>query len=50
MKRLASLLACLAALAGGDLIAPRTAQACGGFFCGQQPVDQSAERVVFAVD
>ncbi len=28
----------------------RVAEACGGFFCGQQPVDQSAERVVFAVD
>ncbi len=30
--------------------APRTAEACGGFFCGQQPVDQQAERIVFAVN
>lgn len=29
--------------------APR-ASACGSFFCGQTPVDQSAERIVFAVD
>lgn len=26
------------------------AAACGGFFCAQQPVDQLAERVVFAVN
>jgi len=32
------------------LQAPRTAEACGGFFCGQVPVDQAAERIVFAVD
>lgn len=25
------------------------AQACGGFFCGQQPVDQTAERILFEV-
>lgn len=31
-------------------LAPRDAQACGGFFCGQQPVDQTAERIVFAVN
>ena len=33
-------------------IAPiRDAQACGGFFCNNQnPVDQSAERVVFALE
>ncbi len=41
-----SLAAGLAALASEA----RVAEACGGFFCGQQPVDQSAERVVFAVD
>ncbi|RLB52866.1 MAG: hypothetical protein DRJ42_13675 [Deltaproteobacteria bacterium] len=28
---------------------PSPADACGGFFCGQQPVDQQAERIVFAV-
>jgi hypothetical protein len=26
-----------------------TATACGGFFCGQQPVDQTAERILFEV-
>lgn len=31
------------------LLAPSSASACGGFFCGQQPVDQQAERIVFAV-
>ncbi len=25
------------------------AQACGGFFCAQQPVDQTAERILFAL-
>ena len=25
------------------------AAACGGFFCGQQPVDQTAERILFEV-
>jgi hypothetical protein len=29
---------------------PAPASACGGFFCGQTPVDQQAERIVFAVD
>jgi hypothetical protein len=27
-----------------------TAQACGGFFCSNEPMDQSAERIVFAID
>ncbi len=31
------------------MLAPSPASACGGFFCGQQPVDQQAERIVFAV-
>ncbi len=32
-------------------LAPVDAAACGGFFCNQgNPVDQSAERIVFAVD
>jgi hypothetical protein len=26
-----------------------SAAACGGFFCGQQPVDQTAERILFEV-
>lgn len=41
------------AAVGASLLSPLTpsrARACGGFFCGQQPVDQTAERVVFAVD
>jgi MYXO-CTERM domain-containing protein len=28
---------------------PAPARACGGFFCGVQPVDQTAERIIFAV-
>lgn len=30
-------------------LTPLTADACGGFFCGVSPVDQNAERIVFAV-
>lgn len=26
------------------------AQACGGFFCSQTPVDQTAERIIFTVN
>jgi hypothetical protein len=33
---------------GVGLAAP-PASACGGFFCGQQPVDQTAERILFEV-
>ena len=37
----------LACLAGG-LVEPTSARACGGFFCSRsQPVDQSAERIIF---
>lgn len=43
-----ALLSTLLALAGAS--APSPVEACGGFFCGQQPVDQSAERIIFAVD
>jgi hypothetical protein len=28
---------------------PTPADACGGFFCGQQPVEQNAERILFEV-
>ncbi len=31
-------------------LAPRPAQACGGFFCSTQPIDQSAERVLYLAD
>ena len=30
--------------------APRAAHACGGFFCNNVPIDQSGERVLFAVN
>jgi MYXO-CTERM domain-containing protein len=40
----------LAALTSlGSALATTPAQACGGFFCGQQPVDQTAERILFEV-
>lgn len=44
--------AVVVALAGAlVLVVPGApvARACGGFFCGQQPVDQQAERIVFAM-
>ncbi len=39
------------AVAAGALIfsAARDARACGGFFCGRLPVDQTAERILFEV-
>lgn len=40
----------LSSLFGAALTgAPSAAHACGGFFCGQQPVDQTAERILFEV-
>ncbi|MEM1414322.1 MAG: DUF2330 domain-containing protein [Myxococcota bacterium] len=45
-----STMAALAAVALAPLAAPAPAEACGGFFCGQQPVDQQAERILFAID
>jgi hypothetical protein len=39
-----------AGLAGlGVVLHALPATACGGFFCGQQPVDQTAERILFEV-
>src|SRR5262245_9450092 len=32
------------------LLLPRPAAACGGFFCSTSPVDQSGEKILFAVD
>jgi MYXO-CTERM domain-containing protein len=32
------------------LAAPTSALACGGFFCMTTPIDQSSEKIVFAVD
>ena len=38
-----------AALLGGVTLASSPAEACGGFFCSaQQPVNQAAERIIFA--
>jgi len=40
----------LAALGGSSLLLTSSdAEACGGFFCGRQPVDQTAERILFEV-
>jgi hypothetical protein len=33
----------------GSVLIAHEARACGGFFCGQQPVDQTAERILFEV-
>lgn len=38
------------ALSSVVLLAARDARACGGFFCSQSPVDQSAELILFSVD
>jgi MYXO-CTERM domain-containing protein len=38
------------AIAALALLAPGEASACGGFFCGGVPVDQSKERIVFGID
>ncbi len=29
---------------------PRAAEACGGFFCNNQPIDQAGEKILFIVD
>ncbi|MEM7604651.1 MAG: DUF2330 domain-containing protein [Myxococcota bacterium] len=45
-KTTLSIAACALALAG---LTPTTARACGGFFCNNnQPVNQAAERIIFA--
>jgi hypothetical protein len=41
--------AAAAASALGIAVLASDAGACGGFFCGQQPVDQTAERILFEV-
>ena len=35
-------------IAAGFALAPSVASACGGFFCSSAPVDQQAERILFA--
>src|SRR5689334_5159121 len=46
-RRASAMLAGLTLL--GTFCAVRDALACGGFFCGRQPVDQTAERILFEV-
>ncbi len=41
--------AAMLAVAGASGFTSAEAEACGGFFCGQQPVDQTAERILFEV-
>ncbi len=38
------------AAAGSLLAAPEVALACGGFFCSQDPIDQTGEKIVFGRD
>ena len=40
----------LLALAIGLVLIPERVDACGGFFCGGSPVDQSSERIIFALN
>jgi len=49
MQRISSIFT-LAAVAGGLAIPAQEAHACGGFFCSQEPIDQSGESILFAVD
>ena len=49
MKKVTRLSASLLALAA-PLLAPAVAQACGGFFCQNVPVDQTGENIVFVAD
>ena len=49
MKTVTRLSASLLALAA-PLLAPAVAQACGGFFCQNVPVDQTGENIVFVAD
>jgi len=37
-------------LAAAVLLSPVAAEACGGFFCSQTPIDQTGERVLFGVN
>ncbi len=45
----ASLAPAVALVATGVVVAPTDADACGGFFCSNSPVDQNAERILFEV-
>ena len=46
---LAALAPAIAFAATGALFVPAEAEACGGFFCSNSPVDQNAERILFEV-
>lgn len=47
MSKLQLLVVTAVTLAG--IVEAPPAEACGGFFCGRQPVDQTAERILFEV-
>src|SRR5687767_3767527 len=42
--------ALLGASVAGLALLPRSASACGGFFCSQVPVIQTGEQIIFAID
>jgi MYXO-CTERM domain-containing protein len=48
MKAIRTGIILAAVAAAGVTYLPQTASACGGFFCQQTPIDQSAERIIFA--
>jgi MYXO-CTERM domain-containing protein len=49
MKRAAQLVVAGVGLVATLAVAPRRADACGGFFCSQVPIDQSGEQIIFSV-
>ena len=49
MRRQAAALA-LVLSAGGVSLIPSEADACGGFFCSQVPINQSGERIIFSIE
>ncbi len=50
MKRAgASAIATVVVAAGAVLAYAPSAQACGGFFCSQTPIDQSGEQIIFSL-
>ncbi len=49
MKRILVGLSAFAVAMTVYAVAPNSASACGGFFCNRQPIDQSGENIVFAV-
>ena len=49
MQRICSIFSVVAGVAA-MVIPAQSAQACGGFFCSQTPIDQSGESILFAID